>query len=161
MIWGTQWDAMVNFIGDHTVTAPGSRYLTGADEYADKSKNVYDTSTGAVYEWTATAYYTLYRAFRGGIYYYASASSNRGYNSAHSTSTDYGTRAQLYIKNWALVALWRDESSFRVENWVIEYRDSANANRDCVKISVWIFIKYLKKVVWYSTICHITFFKQN
>lgn len=40
MIWGCQWDAMTQFIGNHTATAPGTRYLTGADEYNDKAKNV-------------------------------------------------------------------------------------------------------------------------
>ena len=99
MIWGTQWDAMVNFIGDHKATAPSSRYLTGASEYNDKSKNVYDTSTGTVYEWTATANNTNCRTARGGTYSYAGASSNRGYSGASVTSYLNGTRAQLYIKN--------------------------------------------------------------
>ena len=99
MIWGTQWDAMVNFIGNHTATEPGLRYLTGASEYNDKYKNVYDTSTGIVYEWTAAAIGNSGRAYRGGSHYNADASSYRGNDLAYRTRENYGTRTQLYIKN--------------------------------------------------------------
>ena len=78
MIWGCQWDAMVNFIGNHRATAPGSVYPTGADEYNDKAKNVYDTSTGGVYEWMATASSTYGRASRAGLYNAPVSSSSRG-----------------------------------------------------------------------------------
>ena len=98
MIWGTQWDAMVNFIGDHTATAPSRRYLTGASQYNDKYKNVYDTSTGAVWEWTATAYNTGCRGCHAGDYSYASPASNLYDAVASNTTTGFGTRVQLYIK---------------------------------------------------------------
>ena len=99
MIWGCQWDAMVNFIGDHTTQSTGTRYLTGADEYDDKYKNVYDTCTGAVYEWTATAYDTKFRGLRAAYYdtvnltSYLTSGSYVGY-----ATYNYGTRPQLYIK---------------------------------------------------------------
>ena len=99
MIWGTQWDAMVNFIGDHTATAPGSEYLTGASEYNDKSKNVYDTSTGTVYEWTATAQGIFHRVGRGGYYIGAYASSRCNAFNAYYAYSLFGTRTQLYIKD--------------------------------------------------------------
>ena len=104
MIWGCQWDAMVNFIGDHTGTGTDSIYLTGANEYADKYKNVYDTATGAVYEFTSVAADTNYRGVRGGVYYSVSSANGRGgYNPAN-VNTYSGSRPQLYIKvNYTIV----------------------------------------------------------
>ena len=102
MIWGTQWDAMVNYIGDHTTAKPSDnkRYLTGQHPTlnADHYNHVHDTSSN-VYDWTATAYNTLGRATRGGCYNRANASSDRGGSSPTYTGTNYGSRPQLYIKN--------------------------------------------------------------
>ena len=101
MIWGTQWDAMVNFIGDHTTPVPtgNQRYLTGQHPTlnADHYNHVHDTSSN-VQDWTATAQNIGYRAIRGGYYNGAYASSYRYSYYPTSTRTYYGSRPQLYIK---------------------------------------------------------------
>lgn len=98
MIWGCQWDAMTQFIGNHTATAPGTRYLTGADEYNDKAKNVYDTSTGSVYEWTAATLDDTARATNGGYYLDARSLTSLGNPYPYRGNAYTGTRVQLFIK---------------------------------------------------------------
>lgn len=76
MIWGSQYDAMMNWMAKNknTVGTANSdntnkdyRYITGsiaATSYAnDKINNVVDLY-GCAYEWTAEAYDTYYRAIR-------------------------------------------------------------------------------------------------
>ena len=96
MIWGSQWDAMLNFIEDHALeTAPGVRKLTGA--YGNEYKHVHDTSTG-LYDWTAIAYNNYRRAVRGGYYGNTYSASYRDVGTPTSNYNFFGTRVQLYIK---------------------------------------------------------------
>ena len=101
MIWGTQWDAMVNYIGDHTTAKPSDnkRYLTGQHPTlnADHYKHVHDTSSN-VSDWTATAFYPSFRAARGGYYDVALASCYRSASNPTVAFNYYGSRPQLYIK---------------------------------------------------------------
>ena len=75
MIWGSQYDAMLNFAltgndkskiastdyGNYT----GSLLKTGLTRTSDKINNIYDLG-GNLSEWTSEAYYTNGRAYRGG-----------------------------------------------------------------------------------------------
>lgn len=107
MIWGSQWDAMLNWIlegvdakqvytrtGNHS----GSRRTTGVTGN-DFANNIIDISSN-VYEWTQDVYGPQYRVYRGGYYNvnYNSTASNR--NNGTSTHTDYslGSRFALYVK---------------------------------------------------------------
>ena len=77
MIWGCQYDQVIKFLKEneeapeigHTYIA-GSRALSGQNEL-DKMKNIYDLE-GNHYEWTAEAYSTSIRAYRGSSYLDAS-----------------------------------------------------------------------------------------
>lgn len=129
MIWGSQWDAMINWMlqDDNTknfVTSvvgnrTGSREETGQFE-DDKSKNVYDLSANMV-ENTQEAFNTYARIYRGGSFlkqsdkhgkYYAASRyngwstpvENNIYTNPTNTGNDStvagrGTRMQLFIKN--------------------------------------------------------------
>ena len=129
MIWGSQWDAMLNWMlqDDNTknfVTSvvgnrTGSREETGQYE-DDKSKNIYDLSANVV-ENTQEANYTYARIYRGGSFlkqsdkhgkYYAASRYNGWstplenfiYTNPTNTGNDSnvpgrGTRMQLFIKN--------------------------------------------------------------
>ena len=98
MIWGSQWDVMINFIGDHTATKAGF-YKTGQNPNEDDEyKNVNDTSSN-VLEWTATAYSTAGRAYCGGNFNGANSASYRDLYYPDSANLNWGTRTQLYIKN--------------------------------------------------------------
>lgn len=74
MIWGSQWDAVLNWVLDegvyadkvYTVTGnhSGSRRKTGVTGN-DFANNVIDLCSN-VLEWTQDAYSTQYRVYRGG-----------------------------------------------------------------------------------------------
>ena len=99
MIWGSQWDVMVNFIGDHTAVTAGI-YLTGKNPNGDDEyKNVHDTSSN-VMDWTMTAYNNNIRALRGpGLFGNGASSERYCYDSPTNNTTYIGARTQLYIKN--------------------------------------------------------------
>ena len=122
MIWGCQWDAMLQFILDgedanhvtattnvgHTHSDFTSKpYLTGGTnyseiytgdiEYNDKASNIYDLE-GNLLEWTQNAQNTNSRVEFGGNCYYFSKSP--GYHSSIYPTAGYadtGSRFTLYI----------------------------------------------------------------
>ena len=108
MIWGSQWDAMLNYIlrGDERnkvttqiASQKGSPSNSGQDAN-DIINNIYDLSSN-VYEWTQEANGTSYRTYRGGSYD-TSVSGNASLRK-QAVSTDqgpvFGTRMSLYIKS--------------------------------------------------------------
>ena len=107
MIWGSQWDAMLNYILEGTdkdkVTAitgnhTGTRASTGQFG-SDIMNNIFDLSSN-VREWTAQANSTLYRVARGGYYYidYIIPASSRGNLNPTYTDNNIGSRLALYVK---------------------------------------------------------------
>ena len=114
MIWGLQWDATCNWLAssgysitnsstwgnhsDSTATGAGSKQNTGFSE-SWKANNIYDFA-GNCHEFTQEAYYTNYRAFRGGSYGYSSSirpASNRNSVPPTSTGSLNGSRPTLYL----------------------------------------------------------------
>ena len=107
MIWGCQYDAMLNYILQGTdkskVTAvtgnhSGTRALTG--QYpTDIMSNIFDLSSN-VREWTQEAYSSSYRAYRGGNYSATDrfTASFRYYIYPAFTYADVGSRLALYLK---------------------------------------------------------------
>ena len=109
MIWGSQWDAMLNWIlqGDDkykvTETEKGNHSgqigLTGSyDNGLYKINNIYDLE-GNMREWTLEAYLDERRVTRGGIYNNdgTSPSSRRG-NQPYLDASGNTSRMTLYIK---------------------------------------------------------------
>ena len=109
MIWGSQYDAMLNWAltgsdkGKVTATTNGNHsgnvVNTGTTE-KDKINNIYDLE-GSLYEWTLEAYYTGSRVLRGGFYNGSTSPSNRlnvygPVNDYHTTF--FGSRLSLYIQ---------------------------------------------------------------
>ena len=108
MIWGSQYDAMLNWAmkgtdkakltatsnGNHSggvVTCGNSTYS------ADKINNIYDLE-GNLREWTQEANSAYSRAFRGGYYDLSLSPSGRAYNNPYATYAYYGSRLSLYVK---------------------------------------------------------------
>ena len=103
MIWGCQYDQVIKFIGNpaqigHTYISD-TRALSGQNEQ-DCMRNIYDLE-GNHYEWTAEAYSTYSRAFRGsfygasnGVFYPAS---NRNGNDPTLSSNNTSSRSTLYL----------------------------------------------------------------
>ena len=107
MIWGSQWDAMLNWILEgpdakqvYTVTGnhSGTRRTTGVSGN-DFANNLIDISSN-VYEWTQEANAAKYRGFRGGYSYTSAADTASTRNNINPTYTDYniGSRFTLYVK---------------------------------------------------------------
>ena len=107
MIWGSQWDAMLNYIlqgtdkdkvtaitGNHT----GNRSKTGQFGN-DIMNNIFDLSSN-VREWTVQANSTLYRVARGGFYNIDGIfpASNRNNDNPSNTYYYIGSRLALYVK---------------------------------------------------------------
>ena len=119
LIYGVQWDAIMNFIDPAYATGTcaedsfvrdssgkgnyngesGSPAVTGASaNYA--VKNIYDLG-GNVYEWTMEASSTSSRVYRGGLYSYSGSdlpASFRDGNNPSSTYVNVGFRPVLYLK---------------------------------------------------------------
>ena len=115
MIWGCQWDAVMNWMKNVTnPNADGKYYITdstgmGYYDQSDKTttgskeayavKNIYDMA-GNVWEWTLEACDTFSRVIRGGSCSYSGSSnpaSNR-YSSNPTGSDDFiGSRVALYV----------------------------------------------------------------
>lgn len=107
MIWGSQYDAMLNFAltgndkskvtsteyGNNT----GSVLKTGLTRTSDKINNIYDLG-GNLFEWTSEAISTYYRASRGGGYGYADSPASRNNNGPTSSYPDDSLRSSLYVK---------------------------------------------------------------
>ena len=107
MIWGTQYDTMLNFIlegadkdkvtkrtGNHT----GTRSTTGQFGN-DIMNNIFDLSSN-VREWTQEANSTSYRTGRGGHYSVGDTyvASTRIYGYPTNTDGGIGSRLSLYLK---------------------------------------------------------------
>ena len=115
MIWGSQYDAMMNWMAKNGITvgtstvmsgtarnvgnnATNGKRITGNPKYNDKLSNVIDIY-GNSFEWTLEAYYTSYRAFRGGNFINILNPSYRSKGRAGETNGDgYVSRLSLYIK---------------------------------------------------------------
>ena len=110
MIWGSQYDAMLNFAltgndkskidskdyGNRSITI----LKTGLTRTSDKINNIYDLG-GNLTEWTSEAAYTSDRAFRGGCYSgYSSRYPATGRHEYMPTNSDplYSLRSSLYVK---------------------------------------------------------------
>ena len=110
MIWGSQYDAMLNW----TLTGTDSEHITassygnhqgGAVECgsynngSDKINNIYDLE-GNLFEWTQEAYGIGHRGYRGGYYWGTNVPSYRYYCSPSNSNSFniYGSRLSLYIK---------------------------------------------------------------
>ena len=93
MIWGSQYDAMLNFAltgnDKSKVTSTeygnysGTELKTGLTRTSDKINNIYDLG-GNLTEWTSEAYLTNDRAIRGGLYNIAFSPASRGDNDPRS-----------------------------------------------------------------------------
>ena len=107
MIWGTQYDTMLNFIlegsdkekvkkrtGNHT----GTRSTTGQFGN-DIMNNIFDLSSN-IREWTQEANSTSLRIGRGGYYYIEDTytASERDSNYPTYNYNFYGSRLSLYLK---------------------------------------------------------------
>ncbi len=107
MIWGSQYDAMMNWMHkDSNINVNSTTPITGATKNAsrttgleekDKIKNVYDL-LGNSYEWTLENNSSGHRVFRAGAYDYNSLISRRGNNSPYTKYNDVSSRFTLYIK---------------------------------------------------------------
>ena len=110
MIWGSQYDAMINWMVAKGIRASGTlpsgisrntSRITGAtkngsETFNDKLKNIYDIF-GNSYEWTLEAYSNLNRAFRGGDYSNPSSHSNRSASDTTNEGGSMGSRPYLII----------------------------------------------------------------
>ena len=102
MIWGSQYDAMLNWMlkGDDASKVASSstkhdKTTTGSTE-GDVMNNIYDLGNN-LREWTLEAYNTGYRAYRGGSYNVTNAPSGRNSDGPTLTDVFYGSRLALYI----------------------------------------------------------------
>ena len=104
MIWGSQYDAMMTWMGtdessfDTSKRNTDSERKTGSVE-TDKIRNVYDLG-GNSYEWTLEAYRTNSRVNRGASYNnfaYIGSPSSRGFNDPPNTDSNVGSRLALYV----------------------------------------------------------------
>ncbi len=106
MIWGCQYDQVIKFIGEPAQVGHSDRNLTtdhalsGQNEQ-DCMNNIYDLE-GNHYEWTAEAYSTNLRAFRGG--YHSLAAGGDFYPASFRDSNDppasyiiISSRTTLYL----------------------------------------------------------------
>ena len=106
MIWGSQYDAMLNWaltgadIAKVTATGngnhSGSVVNTGATS-TDVINNIYDLE-GNMYEWTLEAHTAILRVTRGGNYSYSDSPSIRYSRRPNDTDSRYSSRLTLYIK---------------------------------------------------------------
>ena len=112
MIWGAEYDAMLNFAledtnentnskGKVTSTEYGNYGLkplkTGTTTTLDKIINIYDLG-GNMREWTAEADVMSYRASRGGSCSYNDPASIRGDYNPNECNSGSSCRSALYIK---------------------------------------------------------------
>ncbi len=104
MIWGSQYDRVMNWIGDDTKIKDTSGTNGNQDTNrrtgvvpADKLKNIFDLY-GLRYELTLEAYDTHTRVYRGGSYYNVSSPSYRSISYPYGASDYFGSRPSLYIE---------------------------------------------------------------
>lgn len=115
MIWGSQYDAMMNWMAKNGITVgtasvmsgtarnvgndatnDGQR-ITGNPKYNDKLNNVIDIY-GNSFEWTLEACYAINRTTRGGGYNNSNIPGYRGITTPSVPNDFYASRLSLYIK---------------------------------------------------------------
>ena len=103
MIWGSQYDAMMNWmakngktVGDSNSSNTDNSYTTGSKS-TDVVNNVYDLY-GCHREWTLEASYTYGRAYRGGSYNNDYSPAYRNSYGPYNTFSSFSSRATLYVK---------------------------------------------------------------
>ena len=104
MIWGSQYDQVIKFIGEDAQEGHNYQKIAVAKSGANSSdnlKNIFDLE-GNLFEWTAEANSSDYCAFRGGDfalagYGYFYPASNRYYDGPNDTSSDLSSRQSLYV----------------------------------------------------------------
>ena len=114
MIWGQQWDAMIDYFDNNEIdysawgsstqgAVVNSGQSTNRSNQNDKIYNIYDLRTNCS-DWTAEAFTpnsSTYnsRAYRGGKYNsYSSSASVGGSNFSTDYNSIYASRLTLYIK---------------------------------------------------------------
>ena len=114
MIWGSQYDAMMNWMAKNGITvgtntvmsgtarnvgynATNGQRITGNPKYNDKLSNVIDIYGNSL-EWTLEAYDDEYRAIRGGWYAKSNLPGSRLKEGAGITTSYSASRLSLYIK---------------------------------------------------------------
>ena len=102
MIWGSQYDAIMNWIGDSATSNIGSNRNADASrrtgsKATDKINNIFDLY-GLRWEWTMEAYFTDGRVHRGGSYSSYGSPGGRSKNNAYDTYADSSSRPTLYIQ---------------------------------------------------------------
>jgi len=103
MIWGSQYDAMMNWMAKNDKTVGDSNFsirnniTTTGGKDTDIINNVNDLY-GCHYEWTLEACDSKYRAVRGGYSDYVSSPADRNIFFPSSTYSDISSRATLYIE---------------------------------------------------------------
>ena len=109
MIWGSQYDAIINWVKNGTdkekisITSlgnnsSGSVVTTGMDTFSNDSINNIRDLCGNLSEWTLEAYGNGNRIYRGGYYNSKVSPGARYSNSTYDTSNNFGSRMSLYIK---------------------------------------------------------------
>lgn len=101
MIWGSQYDAIMNWIGDSATSKIGNNRNADASRRTgskptDKINNIFDLY-GLRSEWTMEAYRTNYRVHRGGGYRNSSPS-YRSFSDPIVTGDGCSSRPTLYIQ---------------------------------------------------------------
>ena len=108
MIWGSQYDAMMNWMQDNGIDVKAKDDGTNTIRNSDSSKrtgaqskdflnNIYDLF-GCHYEWTLEAYSKRYRVLRGGYSGYSYSPSYRYSRYPVYADGTYSSRLTLYIK---------------------------------------------------------------
>ena len=101
MIWGSQYDAMLIWMGNDATNFNTNNRNNDAQRRTgysstDEIRNVYDL-VGNSYEWTLEAGDTISRVIRGDFYLFGSSPSIRAFNRPTSTNSTSGSRLTLYI----------------------------------------------------------------
>ena len=106
MIWGSQYDAIMNWIanGDNTKIKDNSGTNSNSDgarrtgsKPTDKLNNIFDLY-GLRWEWTMEAHYTDVRVSRGGFFGNRLSPSSRYGDFPYHANDSYGSRPTLYIQ---------------------------------------------------------------
>ena len=107
MIWGQQWDAMIEYFSSKSIKyeawgTSSQREIVNSgqsinDNGNDKIYNIYDLRTNGR-DWTAEAYTTDTRSYRGGEYANGYSASFRSINNPASIYSACSSRLTLYIK---------------------------------------------------------------
>lgn len=102
MIWGSQYDAIMNWIGDSATSKIENNRNTDnsrrtGSKSTDKINNIFDLY-GLRREWTMEANYMGHRVGRGGVYGNSYSPSYRYSSAPYGTDDYYSSRPTLYIQ---------------------------------------------------------------